>query len=312
MDPVLAWTIGSGIANAFFGHKANKEQEKMMRAQYDMQVAAFEDAKEKDAARVARTKETADLNLFQENLRDLYQAQQEGIEREAISRGQGLADTYAGRRTTDITRLFGAARAPDIEKRRAAREKHMVDSSISGGLAGKFSQTGSAGGAGGGWSSAYNAAINNSASVIENEMRNRAIQQSHLSNIQDIEGADQIGTSALARSDSEEDRMSKALTVDKGIADVTLGGRLARKTGEIAKRKADIDHRYNLPETVFMAPDPSAYNKAAGRADLIGGITGTISSGIMSGAFDKWLKPTSGSTAAKAVSSAAAAVPGVT
>ena len=241
--------------------------------------------------RSARTGEVADLHLFEENLRDLYKAQQEGIYREAVTRGQGLADTYAGRRTTDITNLFGGARAPDIESQRAAREKHMVDSSIAGGLAGKFSQTGAAGGAGGGWGAAYNAAINDSASVIESEMKNRALQQSHLSSLQDIEGADQVGASALTKSDLEEERMTKGLGVDQGIAEATLEGKLMRKQGKIAERKADMEHRYNLPESVFTAPDPSAYNKAAGTADLIGNISGVFSSALNSGALDRWMKP---------------------
>jgi hypothetical protein len=288
LDKLLMVFTGADI---IAGNKANKEAMKLAKAQYDLQMEQFEYAKELDERRIARTGEKANLNLFQENLRDLYSAQQEGITREAVRRGQGLADTYAGRRTTDVTNLFGAARAPEVEKQRAAREKHMIDSSISGGLAGKFSQTGSAGGAGGGWSSAYNAAINNSASVIENEMKNRALQQSYLSNVQDIEGMDQIGASALSRSDAEEDRMTKALGVDKTIADTTLEGKLMRKQGEIAQRKADIEHRYNLPESIFMAPDPSAYNKAAGTADLISNITDVFGSAYKSGMLDRWSKP---------------------
>jgi hypothetical protein len=288
----IEWIIGgTAVANAIFGHKANKEAEKLAKAQYALQVEQFEYAKELDERRIARTGEKADLDLFQENLRDLYKAQQEGIGREGILRGQGLADTYAGRRTTDIENLFGGVRAPDIESQRAAREKHMVDSSIAGGLAGKFSQTGAAGGAGGGWGAAYNAAINDSASVIESEMKNRALQQSHLSSLQDIEGMDQIGSSALDRSDLEEERMSKGLAVDQDIAGATLEGKLMRKQGEVAQRQADMEHRYNLPESVFMAPDPSAYNKAAGTADLIGNITGVFSSALKSGMLDRWMKP---------------------
>ena len=289
----LGWIMGgAAIANAIFGHKANKEAEALAKSQYKLQMDIFDYQKEMSEKRVARTGEVADLHLFEENLRDLYKAQQEGIYREAVTRGQGLADTYAGRRTTDITNLFGGARAPDIESQRAAREKHMLDSSIAGGLAGKFSQTGAAGGAGGGWGAAYNAAINDSASVIENEMKNRALQQSHLSSLQDIEGADQVGASALTKSDLEEERMTKGLGVDQGIAEATLEGKLMRKQGEVAQRQADMEHRYNLPESVFMAPDPSAYNKAAGTADLIGNISGVFSSALGSGALNRWMKPT--------------------
>ena len=292
MTPYEWGVVGTAIWGAISGSKANKAAMQLAEDQYKLQMEQFNYAKELDDRRIARTGEKADLNLFQENLRDLYKAQQEGIGREGITRGQGLADTYAGRRTTDIGNLFGGARAPDIESQRAAREKHMLDSSIAGGLAGKFSQTGAAGGAGGGWGAAYNAAINDSASVIESEMKNRALQQSHLSSLQDIEGADQVGASALTKSDLEEERMTKGLGVDQGIAEATLEGKLMRKQGEVAQRQADIEHRYNLPESVFMAPDPSAYNKAAGRADLIGNISGVFSSALGSGALNRWTKPT--------------------
>ena len=45
---MINWIIGgAAIANAFFGHKANKEAEKLAKAQYQLQLAVFEDAKEK-------------------------------------------------------------------------------------------------------------------------------------------------------------------------------------------------------------------------------------------------------------------------
>jgi hypothetical protein len=148
----------------------------------------------------------------------------------------------------------------------------MADAAIGSGLAGEFSNAGAPGGAAGGWGAMYNAAATGSASALENRMRTIAGLQSHVSGIQDIESADQRGMSKLARSDTEQARMAKALEVDTGIADSTIGGQLTRKGGEITSAEASIDRGYNTGKTIFPGVDTSAYAKAASTASLIGGV----------------------------------------
>ena len=260
---------GVGLAS---GHKASKEAMKLAQDQYKLSLQQFAAQREKAFEEVKQASDVANLTEAKGNVQEAYKAALNSLENAGVLRSQGLADEYGRTRKTDVSSLFDAGRIPDIETLRQARENKMADAAIGSGLAGEFSNAGAPGSTAGGWGAMYNAAATGSASALENRMRTIAGLQSHVSGLQDIESADQRGMSKLARSDTEQARMAKALEVDTGIADSTIGGQLTRKGGEITSAEASIDRGYNTGKTIFPGVDTSAYAKAASTASLIGGV----------------------------------------